>query len=810
MSHPRELTVEDVERLSERLMESEANCRALVESIGEAFVLLEPVFDANGRTVDLRYLDVNPAHERRSGRRSEDVVGKLHSELYGMLDEPLLDAFDRVVRSGGRERISGRCAAGNGRYEAQLWRPSPGKIAALVTDVTERKSSGVATARSRDDLDDLIEERTSKLRRSEERFEILSKANALLLSSKEPETVIKAVADMVTSHLGLDVFFNYVYDEGRGKLHLNAYGGITEEVAGEIEWLDLGTAICGCVACDGGQVVSEDVQRNGDGRADLVRSMGVQACACQPLHVGDRNIGTLSFAAKARTHFDRDELDLMLTVADQVSVAIERARAEEALKESEERLRAVVENSLDAVYRRNLRKDHYDYMSPVIEQILGYTAREMNEMCIEAVVDRVHPNDRVSVETELERSKKTGKGQIEYRFRAKNGEYRWLSDRFTVLRNTDGDLLRGGVVRDVTDSKRAEGRLKAVMETMPVGFLIIEENGKVSFMNEEAKRIWAGNIELTSFDDYDAYNGYWPDTGERLRTEEWPGVRAILDGKGSKGVVIDIRRFDGTIGTAIFSSAPVKDDAGNIIGSVLAIQDITEIRQMEVELKHSNAELQQFAYVASHDLQEPLRMVSAYLGLLDKRYGHELCPEARGFMDVAIEGAERMRQLVNDLLQYSRIDTPSKERIPVDMEKAAQRVKDQLHLPIQEIGAEVVIGPLPTVLADEAQMTQLLQNLMTNSIKFRRAVPLRIEITSERKGREWIFAVKDNGIGIEPVYIEKLFKMFQRLHTREEYPGTGIGLAISKKIVEQHGGKIWIESEPGIGSTFLFSLPDAV
>jgi PAS domain S-box-containing protein len=243
-------------------------------------------------------------------------------------------------------------------------------------------------------------------------------------------------------------------------------------------------------------------------------------------------------------------------------------------------------------------------------------------------------------------------------------------------------------------------------------------------------------------------------------------------------------------------------------------QDITErklaqrvVEEYSKKLERSNAELQQFAYVASHDLQEPLRMVMSYLALLNKKYGNELNPQAKEYMSTATEGAERMRQLVNDLLQYSRIDSRGGEFVPVDMNKVAEAVTNDLHVAIDEAKAEVIVEPLPTVLADETQMKQLLTNLVSNAIKFHDNEPPEIEVRARMRANEFVFAVKDNGIGIDPQYHDNLFKMFQRLHTKDEYPGTGIGLAISKKIVERHGGRIWVESEAGKGSTFYFAIP---
>ncbi len=225
------------------------------------------------------------------------------------------------------------------------------------------------------------------------------------------------------------------------------------------------------------------------------------------------------------------------------------------------------------------------------------------------------------------------------------------------------------------------------------------------------------------------------------------------------------------------------------------------------ELARSNQELQQFAYVASHDLQEPLRMVSSYTELLAQRYAGQLDADANDFIAFAHDGAKRMEQLIQDLLAYSRVHTREVRFEPVDCQSAIERALKNLQVSIEESGAAVVCEPLPAVVGDGAQLTQLFQNLIGNAIKYRSAQAPRIHIRAERRGPEWVFAVRDNGIGIDPQYAQRIFVIFQRLHSHAEYPGTGIGLAIAKKIVERHGGRIWVESQPGDGSTFFFTLP---
>jgi PAS domain S-box-containing protein len=232
-----------------------------------------------------------------------------------------------------------------------------------------------------------------------------------------------------------------------------------------------------------------------------------------------------------------------------------------------------------------------------------------------------------------------------------------------------------------------------------------------------------------------------------------------------------------------------------------------ELEMKARELARSNDELQQFAYVASHDLQEPLRMVSSYTQLLGRRYADHLDADAREFMGYIVEGAARMKQLIEDLLAYSRVGTRGGDFREVSSEAAFSKALSNLRGAREQSGATITHDALPAVHGDEGQLAQLFQNLVGNALKFRAARPLRIHVSVREAGDEWLFSVADNGIGLDPQYAERIFLMFQRLHNRDEYPGTGIGLAICKKIVDRHGGRIWVDGRPAEGCTFFFTLP---
>jgi len=273
--------------------------------------------------------------------------------------------------------------------------------------------------------------------------------------------------------------------------------------------------------------------------------------------------------------------------------------------------------------------------------------------------------------------------------------------------------------------------------------------------------------------------------------------------------------YDTEFGVALFAATIILIFAGLIWWNATLLhkadlerrQAEERLRQATLNLERSNRELQQFAYVASHDLFEPLRMVTSYLQLLQDVQKEKLDARSLEFISFAIDGARRMRALIEDLLAYSRVEARGAAFAEVDCEQVVRAAVTNLKVAIEESGAIVNVGSLPRVRGDAVQLTQVFQNLIGNAVKFRGQNPTRIEVAADRQGQEWIIHVRDNGIGIPAGEFERIFVIFQRLHTRREYPGTGMGLAICKKIVERHGGRIWVESEVGKGTTFLVALP---
>lgn len=353
--------------------------------------------------------------------------------------------------------------------------------------------------------------------------------------------------------------------------------------------------------------------------------------------------------------------------------------------------------------------------------------------------------------------------------------------------------------------KESEKRLNKAQEMAHLGSWELDLPGNQLSWSDEVYRIFG--LEP----------GEFPATYEAFLEAVHPEDRAAVDAayagsvrEGKDSYEIEhrvVRRSSGEVRYVHERCVHSRDAGGAVVRSVGMVHDITERKKAEVELKRSNENLEQFAYVASHDLQEPLRMMSSYSALLARRYKGKLDPDADDFINYIVDGAGRLQRLINDLLAYSRAGRGEKAEVGVDCGALLTRVLAGMKVAIDESGAAVTSGPLPELTGSESSFVQLFQNLVGNAIKFRGKEAPHIHVGAVRKGRNWLFSVKDNGIGIEAQYKDRIFLIFQRLHGREEYPGTGIGLSICKKIVEAAGGKIWLESEPGKGSTFYFTIP---
>jgi PAS domain S-box-containing protein len=492
----------------------------------------------------------------------------------------------------------------------------------------------------------------------------------------------------------------------------------------------------------------------------------------------------------------------------------EATRTDEILRAGK-RFRAMIENSIDAI-TMNDADGVPVYQSPSADRICGWTIEERKQ---KKNFSFIHPDDQEKVKTafQIAVSNPGIPSPVSYRFKHKKGHFFWVEGVITNF--LEDPEIRAVVsnIRDITEKKEAEkihSLFSLIVNSSEDAIISVDLYGNVTSWNRGAEILFGYTFENICGK---PINRIIP---PQLYDEETNMMNKIRNGEVVEHYETERMKKDGTVVSISITVSPIHDAEANIIGVSKICHDITErrksvkkINELNIslekraeELLESNEELERFAYIASHDLQEPLRMVTSFLQLLKKKYTDQLDETANKYISFAVDGSDRMKNLIQDLLEYSRVGVNKDDFAEVDLNLVSREVLGMFSESIRNSSAQITTAQLPLVKGRKVQLQQLFQNLLSNAIKYRSEATPVIQIGCLDKKSYWEFFIRDNGIGIDPKFNEKIFIIFQRLHNKSEYAGTGIGLSICRKIIEVHGGNLWVESEIGKGSTFRFTL----
>ncbi|WP_287587158.1 PAS domain S-box protein [Candidatus Borrarchaeum sp.] len=773
-----------VEERTDALSESEEKLKVILSGIGD-FV-----------TIQNKNLDIIWANQSIKDIWG-DVIGKKCYEVYKGLTVPCPDCYVEKVFNEGKTVVSERVDIGpDGKHIHLLITSSPVKdaegnivaIAEMEKDITERKNlerkleeyteslEKIVKKRKElelrlknytENLEKMVEERTKALRESEEKLKAILAGIGDLITIQNKELDVIWANQPMKDIYGEDIIGLKCYDVYKGLLAEKCPDCTVENVLSEEKTF-----------------ISEQINTLPDGR----------------------HVHTLVSSSPMR-----DVEGNIVGVVEVVKDITKRKNAEEALKESEERYRGLYESSIDGIASLDL-KGHIVECNQAFAEMLGYTKEELYNL----TTFDLTPSKWLDTNKRFHKQLLTTNysKELEKEYYKKDGSIIHVSIKGWPIREKEGKPIgMWGIIRDITERKQAEKKINesekkysTIVEKGNDGIIIIQD-GLLKFANSKM-------VETTGFSLEDAIekpfiNFVAPEYKELVIDR----YKKRLSGKEvSNKYEIELFSRDGRK-IPIEISASVIEYEGRPADMAI-LRDITERREAEEKLKQtleelsrSNSELEKFAYITSHDLQEPLRMVASFLQLLEHRYKDKLDEDANEFIAFAVDGANRLKGMIKDLLTYSRVGTRGKSFELFDSKEALDLALINLKMAIEESNAVITNDLLPNIMADRSQLIQLFQNLIGNAIKFRGKALPRVHVSARQEGSDWIFSVRDNGIGVDPKYFDRIFDVFQRLHSRDEYPGSGIGLSICKKIVERHNGRIWVESQPENGSTFFFTIP---
>jgi len=736
----------------EKLKQAEEELRMTFESIGDGFFACDASW---------RFFYVNAAAERLLNMRREEMEGKVLWEVFPATVGTKLDDEYRRAAKGEVADFENFYEPWRRWFHNRCFPREGGGISVYFTDITSSKQSQDA------------------LRLSEEKFRSFFEHAAI----------------------------------GMGRVSFT-----------DAHWIDVNDAFCAMLGYSREEMLRipwTEITHPHDVSGDLIPFREMAAGRLDSYTVEKRFIHkqgrhvwarlTLSLVRDAQGRADYE-----IAIIENIT---ERKKTEEALRESEERFRTLANNISQLVWMADATGQIFWFN----QRWLEYTGAGSQQTLEQQWKTIHHPDFLPSVLAKFRKSVEAGEEwEDTFPLRGKDGIYRWFLSRAIPIKDNAGRVIRWfGTNTDVTAAResaeslrRRVEELEKLMDLAPVAIWVSEDpDCRVIKGNRMANAFYEADADENVSASATQQRRYFMN-GREVAADELPMQQAAVQNVDVMNETLDVLLPSGRWRYMIGSASPLRDADGQVRGCLGAFLDITQRRQAEEDLKRlvdnlarSNRDLQQFAYVASHDLQEPLRQVIAFVQLLHVEYEGSFDERAREYMGFVIDGAKRMQGLIQDLLAYSRVESGGRKLETVSVDSVLEQAMYNLRLAIEESEASITSDSLPVVQADKSQLVQVFQNLLGNALKFRGDGAPVIHVGAVRDDRRWVFSVRDNGIGFPQQQAEKIFQLFQRLHNREQYDGTGIGLTVCKRVIERHGGQIWAESQPGGGSTFYFTLP---
>lgn len=795
---------------------AKAKLSSFLESTTDAFVALDNNWN---------YIYVNKKAGDIFNRQPEDLIGKnIWDEFPEGVGQKFYHAYHKAMREQRQIQIEEYYPPWNRWYENRIY-PSKEGLCIFFQDITYRKEAEFAL-QSQIQFDRIVAR--------------ISTGFINLKSAEIPDKINQALAEISEfSHVDTSFITKFADDKSTlSMIYEWVAPGFVAQIQ-NIQNINYDLFSWANAKATRGEIVNfanlDSLPEEAKIDRENWRQGNIKSLISIPLSYQGKVFGVLGFATITQEKiWSEDSIKLLRIVGEIFTNALQGIYSALALQQQEQRWQLAIQGNNDGIWNHDLISDRH-FLSGRCREMLGYEDSEVKTFG--EWFNLIHPKDQevLTKAFQAHLNRQTPLYSSEYRMRCKDGSYKWLLARGQAMWDEAGTPIRAvGSITDITERKLAEAailKLNQELETkvkqrtaalqkseahlaeaQRVGhvgsweFDLITQ--KVSWSNETF-RIFGRNPQLGE-PTYEKFLQYIHPEDREIHTTEFN--KGIVE---KKLVEINYRvlRSDGSLGYFRAVGKPFFNDNGEPLRYVGTVMDITEsvlaeqqLQKLNQELLRSNQELEQFASVASHDLQEPLRAISSYIKFLEEDYQDKFDKSGREYIHFISDATSRMQQLIRDLLAYARVSTHGKEFITVDCNQVLEDAIFNLRAAIIESNATITRDSLPIVLADKGQLVQLFQNLIANAIKFCTEKPPQIHIGFSQMEDKNLFWVRDNGIGIQPQYLEDIFQVFRRLHTRGEFPGTGIGLAICKKIVERHGGKIWVESEVGVGSTFILSL----